>query len=73
MGVLVIGKLDCHSCECVCETLTEKGIEFKYVKKEELPQEDWNKYRKIALSNKQLAMPILFKNGEYITLEEVIG
>jgi glutaredoxin len=72
VGLLVVGKQQCSRCDMTKNILNNKQIDFEYVLMEDLSEEDKAKYRKMAITAKQLEMPLIIKDNKIITLQEVI-
>lgn len=70
--ILVIGKENCSSCEITKTILNNNNIEFEYKLLDSLTQKDKNEFLKLARENKQMSMPLIIKNQQLITLQEVI-
>lgn len=70
-GILVVGKENCSRCDMVKNILTNKKIEFSYVKLEDLSQEEKSEYLKMAKEAKQFEMPIIIKDNTVIAFQEV--
>lgn len=70
---LVIGKENCSSCEITKNILKNKNIEFEYKLLDSLKEEDKDKYLKLAKEGRQMSMPLIIKNQQLVTLQEVIG
>ena len=68
--ILVIGKENCNICENTKQKLDELGIKYEYKLLNEL--ENKKDYIQIAKEHGQMAMPILFNDKQYITLQEII-
>lgn len=70
--VKVIGSKTCGRCRMVQRMLTNKGVAFEYFDIEQLPQEQASEYIKQAEQKHVLSMPIIFKDDEVISIEEVM-
>jgi glutaredoxin len=70
--VILIGKENCSRCEMTKKILTGKGIEFEYYLESEIPTKDRLEYKKLAFQAKILDFPIIIKDGQVVTIKEVI-
>ena len=55
--IKLIGKPNCSACKMSQTVLKNKGIEFEYKLLNELPQEEQDKYIKLAQENDMLSLP----------------
>ena len=69
--IKLIGSTNCGRCEIVKNLLTNKGIEFEYLTLEGLSQEEQTKYMTLARSKGIMNLPLIIKDEQLITLEEV--
>lgn len=51
--------------------LTNKNIPFKYKLFDSLSQEDQDKYLNIAKEKNQMSFPMIFKDDEIVTLQQL--
>ena len=70
--IKVIGKENCSACEMTKTILKNKGIEFEYKLLAELEESQRKEYIKLAREQGKLSMPLIIKNEQLITLQEVI-
>ena len=71
--IKIIGKENCSACEMTKTILKNKGIEFEYELLAELEDSQRKEYMKIAREQGKLSMPLIIKNEQLITLQEVIA
>jgi len=71
--ILLIGKQNCSACNMTKTVLTNKGMEFEYKLLNELPQEEQDKYIKLAQENDMLSLPLIVVDNKLKTLQEVIN
>lgn len=71
--IKVIGKEHCGACMMTKNVLGAKGIEFEYILLEEMTEEEQNNVIKMAEEQGRLSMPFIIKDGELVTLQEVIA
>ena len=67
MKILVVTKPDCTECERIKFALHDRDIEFNI---ENMPDSDTSRQfelRSIARKNRQVSMPIIFVDDEFIT------
>jgi glutaredoxin len=69
--ILVIGKENCSACSMVKSILISRDIDFEYHYLEEYSQEKQKEIKDIAKKAGQMSLPIILKDNEVITLEEV--
>lgn len=69
--ILVIGNKNCSRCEMTKTILNNKGIDFTYKLIEEISSEDRNKYTALATEKGLLSMPLIIRDENIITLQEV--
>ena len=71
--ILLIGKQNCSACNMTKTVLTNKGMEFEYKLLNELPQEEQDKYIKLAQENDMLSLPLIVVDNKLKTLQEIIN
>jgi len=71
--IKVIGKENCSACEMTKTILKNKGIEFEYELLTQLEESQRKEYIKKARELGKLSMPLIIKNEQLITLQEVIA
>lgn len=71
--ILIIGKENCSACEMTKTILKNKGIEFEYKLLNDLDSNLKKEYMKLAREQGKLSMPLIVKNEQLITLQEVIA
>lgn len=69
--ILVIGTENCSRCNMTKTILTNKKIEFEYKLLDSLSLEEQKKYLNVAQENGQMSFPIIFKNDELTTLQQL--
>ena len=69
--IKVIGTQGCSRCMMTKNILTKKNIDFTYDLITSLSQEDQNKYIKLAQDKGFMNFPIIIKNNEIVTLEDI--
>ncbi len=69
--ILIIGSEGCSNCIMTKRILDNKGIQYKYVLLNELPQEEQDKYLNMARKAKRISFPIIIKDEKVITIQEV--
>jgi glutaredoxin len=69
--LLIIGSENCGRCHITKELLNQKGIEYEYKLMSSLSEDEKNKYLNMAKEKKQMSMPLIIKDGQLITLQEV--
>lgn len=70
--IKVIGNIGCSKCINAKSLLDEEGIEYEYLLYQLLSEEDQDKYRNLIFESGNLNFPIIVKNDELITLEEIL-
>lgn len=65
------GKENCSRCEMVKNILTQKNIEFTYEILESLEENEKKEIMATARKKGMLSMPLIIKDGEMITIQEV--
>jgi glutaredoxin len=68
----IIGTENCGRCNIVLNLLKEKEVRFDYAKLKDLPNEEQILLMDKAKQKKQLSFPLILKDGELVTLQEVI-
>ena len=67
----IIGTKNCSRCIMIKSILDKKNIKYEYNILEELSEEDINKYIGMAKIAGLNSMPLIIKDGELITIQEV--
>ena len=67
--IQVIGKENCGACMMAKRVLTAKGVEFEYSLLEDKEQEQ---IIKMAEEQGKMSMPFIIKDGELVSLQEVL-
>ena len=70
--ILVISTENCGACIMTKKKLSDANIEFDYVVNSEMDETEWMKYRRMALANGKMSMPIIVRDGVLVDLSEVI-
>ena len=70
--IQVIGKENCGACMMVKRVLTAKGVEFEYSLLEDKEQEEQEQIIKMAEEQGKMSMPFIIKDGELVSLQEVL-
>lgn len=72
MTYIVISKENCSACEDVKDKFKKNNIDFKVIMKETMEDNEWQKYRRLALSSHQMSMPIIVdETGKLVNAMEV--
>lgn len=69
---LIIGNENCSRCEVVKNILANKEIQFNYVRLNDMSDEDQQKYIELARESKRFEMPLIIKDEQILSLQEVI-
>jgi glutaredoxin len=69
--IKVIGTIGCSRCVMTKNVLTNKGIEFDYILLNSLPQDEQDRLLDLATKKNLMNFPLIIKNDEAITLQEV--
>ncbi len=69
--LLVIGTENCSKCLMTKNILDSKGIEYTYQLLNSLSKHEQDIYLDMAQKAKQMSMPLIIKDGQIITLQEV--
>lgn len=69
--ILLIGKEGCNRCTMTKNILTNKCVDFKYVHLDDLSQEEQDKYIKLATENNMLELPLIIKDNNIVTLQQL--
>jgi len=70
--LLVIGTQNCKKCNMTKSILDKESIEYTYKLSSEIPEEEFNTYINKAKIKGILNFPLIIKNDEIITLEDVV-
>ena len=73
MKILILGKQNCSACEMAKTVLKNKGIEFEYKLLDDLEPTNKNEFIRLAREVGKLSMPLMIKDGQVLTLQEVIA
>ena len=68
----IIGEELCGRCSTVLNLLNNKEVQHDYIKLKDLPKEKQKSLINKARKKKQLAFPLILKDGEIVTLQEVL-
>lgn len=71
--IRIISNKSCLNCRIVKETLKKKGIAFTEELIDSLSQEEQDKLMDMASQKRLLKMPLILKQGELTTLNELLG
>ena len=71
--IKVIGKENCSACEMTKTILKNRGIDFEYKLLNDLDGDLKKEYMQLAREQGKLSMPLIVKNEQLITLQEVIA
>ncbi len=71
--ITVIGAPNCSKCTTVKRLLEDKGITFMYYSMTDLDESARFNYMNAARDKGQRSMPIVLKNNDVVTLEEVLN
>lgn len=66
MSIVVYSKAGCTECARIKNDLEEKGIDFEAIQMEDLDQVEVFRLRSDARKNRQVAMPLIYVDGEFI-------
>lgn len=69
--LVVIGNEHCSRCEMTKSILNSKNIEYQYWLLNDLPQDLQDKYMGMAQEKGMMNMPLIIKDDELISLQEV--
>ena len=73
MTYTIVSKENCPACIETKKSFSSKGLDYNVIMKETMDNEEWQKYRKLALSHGQMSMPIVVdENGNLVNVAEVI-
>lgn len=67
----VIGTSNCNRCEMTKIILNNKGVPYQYIAYEELEKVEQDYYFELARKAGHAQFPILLRDGEIITLQDV--
>lgn len=67
----IIGTNNCAKCIMTKQLLEKKNTEYEYVLLEDLSKEEQGEYLSMARKKGMMTMPLILKNEELITLQEV--
>ena len=70
--ILVIGTENCKQCKMTKSILDKKEIEYTYKLSNEISDNEFNKYLSKARKKGLMNSPLIIKDEEIITLEDVI-
>ena len=70
--IQVIGKENCGACMMAKRVLTTKGVEFEYSLLEDKEQKEQEQIIKMAEEQGKMSMPFIIKDGELVSLQEVL-
>lgn len=70
--LLVIGTQNCSKCNMVKSILNNKGIEYIYKLNNEIPEGKFNIYLEKAKVLGLMNFPLIIKDEEIITLEDIV-
>ena len=69
--LLVVGTENCSKCNMAKGFLNNKEIEYEYKLMSSLSEDEKNYYMNLAREKKQMSMPLIIKDEQLITLQEV--
>ena len=69
--IKIIGTNNCAKCIMTKQLLDNKNTEYEYVLLEDLSKEEQGEYLSMARKKGMMSMPLIMKNEELITLQEV--
>lgn len=69
--IVVIGTENCARCNMVKNILTNKNIKFRYTLISDYSVLDQSKYLEMAKSKGLMSFPMIFKDEELITLQQL--
>ena len=69
--ILLIGQEGCNRCQMTKNILINKCVDFKYVHLDDLSQEEQDKYIKLATENNMLELPLIVKDNNIVTLQQL--
>jgi glutaredoxin len=69
--LLVVGTENCSRCNATKGCLNAKEVEYEYKLMSSLSTEEQDRYIQMAQEKHQMLMPLIFKDGQLITLQEV--
>ncbi len=70
--LLIIGTQNCSKCKMTKSILDKKGIEYTYKLNEELTNEEFFNYMEQARNKRLMNFPLIIKDEEIITLEDIV-
>lgn len=70
--IKVIGKNNCSRCDMTKNILDNKNIPYEYIKLEDCEPEVKKEYLAMARKVRQMEMPLIIKDNNIVTLQEVI-
>ena len=70
--LLIIGSQNCSKCKMTKSILDKKNIEYTYKLNNEISQEEFNIYMDKARIKGLMNFPLIIKDEEIITLEDVV-
>lgn len=69
--IVVIGTENCSRCNMVKNILNNKNIEYRYTLIDDYSVLDQSKYLEMAQSKGLMSYPMIFKDEEMITLQQL--
>lgn len=73
MGLIkVIGKVGCSKCFVAKMKLDKRNIDYEYSNLNVLPADERRKYVNLAREDGKATFPIIIKDGELCTVEEIL-
>lgn len=69
--VKLIGMNNCGKCIMTKQILENKNVEYEYILLEDLSKEKQDEYMNMAKEKRMMSMPLILKNEQLITLQEV--
>lgn len=73
---IIYGRENCTNCIKIKNKLIENNDEYEYKDLDEIPKMQKFDLLKLAKTNKQMSLPIIFKDDEFILtteLEKILG
>jgi glutaredoxin len=67
----VIGSEGCSHCKMTQAILNKKGVEYEYKLRGDIPKEKLQEYIKLARNKGLATFPMIVKDEEIITIEEI--
>jgi len=71
--LLVIGTANCSRCNMTKSILDNKNIDYTYKLNNEILKDEFNRYLKKARVKGLMNFPLIIRDGEIITLNDIVN